>query len=335
MAYIADGNTIAAIDRGQFAQIDRQRLQLEGETADVQRKLLGHLAPTYLEHVREAQATLEKATKSPLNGDKDARDAATVEANTATLRQDLAAAVATYEASRKEFQTLTDRAATLRERLDSLTHDAVKWRVQTPHDSSMILAGQVLVVGGASQVAVFDAETGGLIESLAVDGEARGLAVADGRLYVSTTAGKVYGFAPSASSPKPLAEAGPAAVKDPYPHDELTELYATAAEQIIQRSNVTRGCCLIIGSRQGRLAYELAKRTALKIYCVEADRARVDESRGTGIDGPVRSPHYGGSHRPGQLSVSQFLCQSDRLRRLAVDRVRPRRSRAGGAPPET
>ena len=335
VAYIADGTQITAIDRNQFAQVDEQRLQLEGELAEIQRQLLRHLAPTYLVRVREAQATLENAKGAIANGNPEKPDAATEELKIAKLQEALATAVAIYEGSRQEYETLTKQVGELRERLESLTQNAVKWRAESTYDSAMIQAGSVLVIGGPSRVALFDTATGRHIETLVVDGEARGLAVAEGRLYVSTTAGKVYCFAQSTSESTPVAEAEPPGVADPFPTDEYSELYALAADEIIKRSQVTRGYCLVIGSRQGRLAYELAKRTALKIYCVEPNPQMVDQSRAALASTGLYGHRIAVDHIDlAELSVSEFLRQSDRIRYTPVDRFRSWRSSASRTPSE-
>ena len=53
----------------------------------------------------------------------------------------------------------------------------------------------------------------------------------------------------------------PAANANPYPRDELTDIYAAAADQILKTSGITRGYCLVVGCQKGRLAYELAQRS--------------------------------------------------------------------------
>ena len=277
-AYIADGERIAAIDRAGFAQVDQQRLQLEGELADLQSQLLRHPAPTHLIRVREAQAALENGGKRRAVDDVDSSDAVQDEAKIVALQQKLAEAAATYEASRKQYQVLSDGVLGLQQQLDALTHDAVKWRTESAYDSSMILAGNVLVAGGASKVALFDTETGQILKTLSVDGEARpgrgpGTVVCqhDRRQSLLLCQGDRFGSSVRSGRQRH--------VQDPYPKDALSDLYAAAAEQIIEHSGVTRGYCLVVGSRQGRLAYELAKRTGLKILCVDADPTQVDASR--------------------------------------------------------
>lgn len=278
MAYIADGTHVFAIDRSQYAQVKKDRLRLEGKLAGLETKLLRHRAPAHLEHVRDAQSALEAAQRESAN-DSDEESAGS-ETEIAALRQKLKEAKKTYEASRKEYEQLAKDAKTTQEKIEALTGDAIKWRAESPHESSMILTSNLLAVGGASQVTLFDVDTGRPIESLAVESEARGLACADGRLYVSTTAGKIYCFAHATPrEAKSDVASNKEANADPYPADELSQLYATAAEQIINRSGATRGYCLVVGSREGRLAYELAKRSSLKIHCVESNATKVAQSR--------------------------------------------------------
>ena len=289
MAYIADGEQIIAIDRPQYAKVKEQRLKLEAELAELQRKLRRNQAPIQLEHVRDAQAALtqaqEIARQIGADESRDPSELATTESKVTSLKQDLATAAKKYETSRQEFQSLTANAVSKRAEIDELTSDGVKWRTESTHESTMILAGKVLVVGGAGEVALFDIETGKPIEKIAVDAEVRGLACSNGRLYVSTTAGKIYCFADATHKPTEgaVAEASPDPSQEagPFPADDLSNLYAAAAEQIIQRSGVTRGFCLVIGSGKGRLAYEIAKRTALNVYCIESDAAAVAQSRQT------------------------------------------------------
>ena len=61
----------------------------------------------------------------------------------------------------------------------------------------------------------------------------------------------------------------------PYLPDETTPLYARAAEEILSRTGVSQGICLILGVGEGRLACELAKRSRLRVIGVDSDSARV------------------------------------------------------------
>ncbi len=74
-----------------------------------------------------------------------------------------------------------------------------KTTVDLPHD--LILAGTTLIAGGENRVAAFDAVSGKELWSAPVTGKAHGLAVATGRLFVSTDRGSIHCFQPSASTP--------------------------------------------------------------------------------------------------------------------------------------
>ena len=68
------------------------------------------------------------------------------------------------------------------------------WKIagDCPHD--LILAGKTLFAGGDDRVAAFDTTTGKMLWSAAVTGKAHGLAVANGRLLVSTDCGTIHSF---------------------------------------------------------------------------------------------------------------------------------------------
>jgi len=63
-----------------------------------------------------------------------------------------------------------------------------------PHD--LILAGGTLFAGGDDRVAAFDTTTGKMLWSAPVTGRAHGLAIANGRLFVSTDRGTIHCFRP-------------------------------------------------------------------------------------------------------------------------------------------
>ena len=59
----------------------------------------------------------------------------------------------------------------------------------------MVLAGETIFLGGDSVVCAISARDGKALWKAPVDGKARGLAVAGGRLFVSTDKGKIHCFA--------------------------------------------------------------------------------------------------------------------------------------------
>ena len=74
--------------------------------------------------------------------------------------------------------------------------NAWRWSVSCPNPSGFIKAGNMVMVGLSDEVRVFNASTGKLAWSTKVDGVVYGLAVANGRLFVSTGLGHIYAFAP-------------------------------------------------------------------------------------------------------------------------------------------
>jgi len=166
----------------------------------------------------------------------------------------------------------------LKQRINELEQTGLAWRTESSEilESALIKAGNLVVAGGSNLVAAFDADTGKEVWRTEVEGDARGFAAAAGRLYVSTTAGKVYSFGPSKGEPALLASAE---TDNPYQSDEWTDAYAKAAEQILERTKVRHGFCLVVGSEEGRLAYELARRSDLKIYGIEPDEEKVAKAR--------------------------------------------------------
>jgi outer membrane protein assembly factor BamB len=75
------------------------------------------------------------------------------------------------------------------------------WSVDCPEAYEIILAGDTLVLGGAGEVTARSAAAGKLLWTVKVDEKARGLAVAGGRLYVSTDKGKIHCFGAAAGKP--------------------------------------------------------------------------------------------------------------------------------------
>ena len=92
-----------------------------------------------------------------------------------------------------------------------------------------------------------------------------------------TDAGNIYAFGKTESNTK--AATWPEAYVGPFPEDKLTEIYKTAANEILQQSDQKTGYCLVLGSEQDRLAYELAQQSELMIYAVESDAAKAAASR--------------------------------------------------------
>ena len=65
----------------------------------------------------------------------------------------------------------------------------------------------------------------------------------------------------------------------PYTPDSLTTAYETAADRIIAQTGIETGYCLVYGSGEGRLAFELAKRSDMIIVGVDEDSSKIQAGR--------------------------------------------------------
>ncbi len=138
---------------------------------------------------------------------------------------------------------------------------------------SLIVAGDQAVVGGQNRGVIVDLQRRAIVWTAEVDGAACGLAVADGRLYVSTDRGAIHAFGDQSASPENADPPAPPVSVDPK------SVFSQAAEEILAKSGVSRGYCLDLGCGDGRLMLELARRTELAICGVEKDPAKVRAAR--------------------------------------------------------
>lgn len=151
------------------------------------------------------------------------------------------------------------------------------WRVECECEESLVLAGDVLLAGGEGKVLAIDSDSGEVLWKREVDGKARGLAVSNGRLFVSSDNGTIHCFGSGNKAPGKVVKQR--IDTSPFPAHELDAVFSSAAERIIASTEIDRGHCLVLGSGTGRLAYELAQRTQLQICCIEPDLQRVKRAR--------------------------------------------------------
>jgi len=165
----------------------------------------------------------------------------------------------------------------LRKQIRATAKEGVKWSRQSGLESVLLAAGDLVFAGGENKVVAFDADSGKDRWSMKVTGDVRGLAVANGRLLVSTTTGNIYCFGAGGAGSRIRENSGVREGDGRILTNSAT--ITAAAEQILKTSGVKSGFCLVLGSDTGRLAYELAKRSQLKVYGIEPDEKKVAESR--------------------------------------------------------
>ncbi|MBN2592511.1 MAG: PQQ-binding-like beta-propeller repeat protein [Sedimentisphaerales bacterium] len=179
-----------------------------------------------------------------------------------------------------EAKQLQGEIDTLNTRIDELLSkmkECYRWTVRCEYPYAMIMAGDVLFVGGEDKIAAIESLTGKSIWEASVDGKAYGFSIINGGLYVSTDKGCIYCFRNGVKENVKVIETK--TDTNPYQNDALTERYAEAAKLILERTGVTKGYCLVLGCGRGRLAYELARRSDLKIICVDQDPRNVTTAR--------------------------------------------------------
>lgn len=151
------------------------------------------------------------------------------------------------------------------------------WQVKgIPGGTSLIIAGSKVVSSGQNQIATADLKTGAKVWSGEVDDVAYGLAVSDGRLFVSTASGAIHCFAPHSADNLQATVRHDEAVDTVYPKDESV---AKAAAEILKSSNITAGYCVDLGCGDGHLAYELARQSDLFVVGIAPDEESVTQAR--------------------------------------------------------
>ncbi|MCB1278947.1 PQQ-binding-like beta-propeller repeat protein [Prosthecobacter sp.] len=276
MAYMANGVKITAVDRIKHAEGTRIRHAHEMAIAKLSAELKKHPALAEAKKFQAAESATRKVKEAAEKDPTPENQAALQKAQT-----ELAAVAAKYEPLRLAYKAKQDESAKHKADLAQAADVGVKWSIEAPHEAALVLAGKTLFAGGKDEVIGIDTETGKIIWKAPVKGLARGLAVSDGHLVVSTTTGQVHVFGEKAV--EPIAEKK----SNDFPSDAA---HAKAAEAILKQTGIRKGFCIVLGNDKGALAYELAKRSELIIFGVDADEKKVAESRlellATGLYGP-------------------------------------------------
>ena len=144
------------------------------------------------------------------------------------------------------------------------------WSVNHGRAYTMALAGDVLILGGAGTITALSVTDGQTVWQQAIDGQARGLAIADGRLLAATENGTLYCFA-GKDLKKPFV-----ANKPERATPDLAETPERAAEILkgMPHAELLKGYALVFGEADARLAEALARGTLLHVVCVLTDKTR-------------------------------------------------------------
>ena len=186
--------------------------------------------------------------------------------------------VKTLEKKLEKLEGRADRMrqdiAAQRKEIQKAAEEHTRWKADSKCSESLILAGDTVFAGGEDTVVALDAGSGKELWTGEVKGSSGGLAVAGGRLLVSTDTGRIHCFVSGEKGAGRRVK--PPVAEDPY--DDGGDWCEQVAEDVGKDSGVTKGYCLILGG-DGRLALELARRTDLQIYVAEPDAAEAERAR--------------------------------------------------------
>lgn len=178
----------------------------------------------------------------------------------------------------RTFRSDPKKLAEARKKMDEYAEVGIVWSFPSESDDALIATENLVIAGGLNGLVALDRSSGEKVWEYTVEGNVRGLAASDGLLTVSTDAGQIYAFGQSPPSGGTVLQ-WPAPFSAPHAIDELTELYKEAAQAILSKTEQRTGYCLVIGSENGRLAYQLAAQSELNVIGVEPDATKAKKSR--------------------------------------------------------
>lgn len=183
-ALVAGGDLIVGPGKtGQMSQSSAGGAQLAEFSGN---HMIATAGVSYL-HTSTELSALERERYLTLSRERDG-----VSARRGELSQRLsAAAPADVPGLEEELQALADELVSVRAELRA----CLRWRRVCREPFALVQAGDALLAGGDGAVAAYHVEDGRELWRAPVDGRAWGLAVADGRLFVSTESGAIHCFA--------------------------------------------------------------------------------------------------------------------------------------------
>ncbi|MBI1390987.1 MAG: PQQ-binding-like beta-propeller repeat protein [bacterium] len=143
-------------------------------------------------------------------------------------------------------------------------NDCFAWKSPCELSSEMILAQNAVVAGGQNRVAAYDMASGSPAWSAAVEGNACGLAIAEGRLYVSTDRGLIYCFA--SGDDAAAADRSPAVSAPPSPDETALRL----TDAMLSVTETRQGYALLMIDDALPLAAAMIERSGFSLVCSPA-----------------------------------------------------------------
>ena len=165
-----------------------------------------------------------------------------------------------------------------------------QWEADVGRVFVLLCAKETILAGGRGQVSAVDFNTGRILWQKAIDGEARGISIVDGRFLVSSTAGKLYCFGNGDTDSDRQITHRP--VKPTI--DAQTR---QRAADILEQSGIRAGYALLLGADDGQLLTALIEQSELVVYCLEPDAKKVARAQklldDAGLLGVRAAIHHG------------------------------------------
>ncbi|MEA1951404.1 MAG: PQQ-binding-like beta-propeller repeat protein, partial [Planctomycetota bacterium] len=185
----------------------------------------------------------------------------------------------TVKKIKAELQSIRKQLAVIAPKLPKCT----LWKMPCDCPGAMIFGGKTLYLGGPNKIIAIDTEKGEPLWELKTEGNVNGLAIADGRLLATTDKGAIHCFAKTQAAKENVVQS--AVSKKPFADgagkSDHAKWYEMVAKEALRDLPVELGYCLVLGSGDGRLIYELARQSKLKIVCIEPDAQHAVASRRT------------------------------------------------------
>lgn len=148
-----------------------------------------------------------------------------------------------------------------------------RWMTPISAHEVMVVSGDVIYAGGEDRVVALAVDSGKVLWQRETDSRVRGLAVANGHLYVSTIDGRIRCFGKGKGSDRRVTATQATSSPD------LDPRYKRITARILRNTSIRDGYCLIVGGGDGQLAAALARDTRLTIEVIDVDRKSIAGAR--------------------------------------------------------
>ena len=192
-------------------------------------------------------------------------------------QKDLAEAKQKQSESLKNLNELGERLSNISVQEKEFERSHLRWEYERKRLATLALANNTVVLGGTNVVLGLEIESGSVLWEHPVEGDILGVAISNGRVFAASDRGPIYCFGAGNKLTPPRR----VQVQDNsfYESNDLSSRYARAAETILSQAKSNKGFCLVMNSGEGRLAYEIAKRSEFQIVALESNPQLLEKSR--------------------------------------------------------